>query len=338
MHGVLLLLLLAPAQTDPAGDMPPSFETASPFEQVPVPPSSPRAGVIVLPAVGLGVAPDVVSAVSSAVRDAVAARADVMTVALSAEDASTLASCADSGCAATLDRLGAAGVVTTSVMPLSTSLAVTVRLKSRTGVTKQHETGSADSLSSFCQRSVAALPFAALPTTTPMTTTSSRTASIPRTPSTPSTPSTSSTPAAPTEKTAPPSGFSIDKGAEQYPPITMVLISYGLGFLPIVGVPFILPLAQGVVVNTYGPELVGVAYPNWVMGTVAGYATYAVGFVGGGALYVGGIFALTGGASPLVGSVLVLSGAGLALGSVLLEPLVFSAVSSVGATWASTPE
>ena len=118
----------------------------------------------------------------------------------------------------------------------------------------------------------------------------------------------------------------------------MVLISYGLAFVPVVGAPFLLPLAQGVIANTYGPELVGVAYPNWVMGTVAGYATYAVGFVGGGALYIGGIFALTGGASPLVGPVMVLSGAGLALGSLVLEPLVFSAVSSMGATWASTPE
>ena len=89
MHSVFLLLLLAPAQTDPAGDMPPSFETASPFEQVPVPPSSRRAGVIVLPAVGLGVAPDVVRAVSSTVRDAVAARADLIEVALSGDDANT---------------------------------------------------------------------------------------------------------------------------------------------------------------------------------------------------------------------------------------------------------
>lgn len=118
----------------------------------------------------------------------------------------------------------------------------------------------------------------------------------------------------------------------------MVLISYGLAFVPVLGSPLILPVAQGVIANTFGPELVGVAYPNWVMGTVAGYATYAVGFVGGGALYIGGIIALTGGASPLVASVMVLSGAGLALGSVFLEPLVFSAVSSVGATWASSPE
>lgn len=330
MHGVLLFLLLAPAQTDPAGDMPPSLETASPIEQVPVPPSSPRAGVIVLPAIGIGVAPDVVSTVSSTVRDAVAARADVIEVALSADDASTLASCAGSGCAATLERLGAAGVVTTSVMPLSTSLAVTVRLKSRSGVTKHLEGGTADTLVSLCQLSVAALPFAGLPT--PRTTTTTTTPAPPSASSTP-------TPTTPTPTpTTPPSTFSIDKGAEQYPPITMVLISYGLAFVPVVGVPFILPLAQGVVANTYGPELVGVAYPNWVMGTVAGYATYAVGFVGGGALYVGGIFALTSGASPLVGSVLVLSGAGLALGSVIVEPLVFSAVSSVGATWATTPE
>lgn len=115
----------------------------------------------------------------------------------------------------------------------------------------------------------------------------------------------------------------------------MLLISYALSLVPLAGSPLILPLVQGLVASTYGPQLVGVAYPNWLMGTVAGYATYALGFIGGAALYVGGFVTLSSTGDPLIGGGMILAGAGLVLGAFVLEPLIFSAVASTDATWTS---
>ncbi len=352
---MLLVLLLAPTQFNPvgdpagdpagdaaggvAGDPPPSLETPTSTTAPPTAaPQAPRPRVVVLPAVGLGVSPKLATAADNAVRAALTAHADAVGGALSATDAASLDSCVDEGCAAILKRLGAAGVVTTSVMPMATALAVTVRLKSPSRAWKQHETGPADDLATMCQRSVARLPLAALvqmPPTPPTASPSTPSTASSSTPSTASssTPSTPSTPS--TAPTSTPSMFSIDKGSGDYPPITMLLISYALSLVPLAGSPLILPMVQGLVASTYGPQLVGVAYPNWLMGTAAGYATYAVGFVGGAALYVGGVVTLSGFGDPLIGGGMILAGAGLALSAVVLEPLIFTAASSMGATWTS---
>ena len=336
---LLLVLLLAPAQFDPAGDSsgaaagdpPPRIETPTSTTSPPTAaPQAPRPRVVVLPAVGLGVDRDLITATSDAVRSALAPHADVITSALSPADVDTLDSCVDEGCAATLDRLGAAGVITTSVMPMATALTVTVRLKAPSRSWKQHETGSADGLASMCQRSVASLPLAALAQTRA---TPEKMVHAEKPPTTPTTPTTPSTPT--TASSSTPSMFSIEKGSGEYPPITMLLVSYALGLVPLAGSPLILPMVQGLVASTYGPQLVGVAYPNWLMGTAAGYATYAVGFIGGAALYVGGVVTLSGFGDPLIGGGMILAGAGLALGAIVLEPLIFTAASSMGATWTS---
>ena len=343
---MLLVLLLAPTQFNPvgdpagdpagdaaggvAGDPPPSLETPTSTTAPPTAaPQAPRPRVVVLQAVGLGVDRDLITATTDAVRSALAPHADVMTSALSPADVDTLGSCVNEGCAAALERLGAAGVVTTSVMPMATALTVTVRLKSPSRAWKQHETGPADGLASMCQRSVASLPLAALAQTraTPEKLVPAARPPLTPTPKTPETPSTASS--------STPSMFSIEKGSGEYPPITMLLVSYALSLVPLAGSPLILPMVQGLVASTYGPQLVGVAYPNWLMATAAGYATYAVGFIGGGALYVGGVVTLSGFGDPLIGGGMILAGAGLALGALVLEPLIFTAASSMGATWSS---
>ena len=116
----------------------------------------------------------------------------------------------------------------------------------------------------------------------------------------------------------------------------MLGVDYAIIFLPLVGGPMFAPLAQGLAHKLAGESLVDNEYPNWWMGTVAGYGVYAVavtGFVGGYVLALFGAFALASSA-PLPGLVAVFSGGALALGSLALmgvEPLVVFLVARTGA-------
>jgi hypothetical protein len=116
----------------------------------------------------------------------------------------------------------------------------------------------------------------------------------------------------------------------------MLGVDYAIIFLPLVGGPMFAPLAQGLAHKLAGESLVDNEYPNWWMGTVAGYGVYAVamtGLVGGYVLALYGVFAL-GSAAPLPGLVALLGGGALALGSVALmgvEPLIVFLVARTGA-------
>jgi hypothetical protein len=126
-------------------------------------------------------------------------------------------------------------------------------------------------------------------------------------------------------------------GVEKNSDYVLLLVNYILCFIPIPGLYLLVPLAQGLVANLGGEQLVNNAYPYWWVGTLAGYGMGLVAaglFVGGYIAFFGGLLGGTGSQNVglfiggLVGGVVL-----FALGGVvaLAEPAVAYFLSSIDA-------
>lgn len=115
----------------------------------------------------------------------------------------------------------------------------------------------------------------------------------------------------------------------------MLGVDYLIIFIPVVGGPLIAPLAQGLTHKLAGDALVHNEYPNWWLGTLAGYGVFALSgtaLVGGYALAVIGSLALAA-QSPQAALGAALGGLTLMLAGVALvfvEPAVFYFVARTG--------
>jgi hypothetical protein len=128
---------------------------------------------------------------------------------------------------------------------------------------------------------------------------------------------------------------SAQEGHEANQDWIMLGVDYLIIFIPVVGGPLIAPLAQGLTHKLAGEALVQNEYPNWWMGTLAGYGVFALSgtaLVGGYALAVIGTITLAT-MSPqaaigaaLGGLTIMVVGAAL----VLVEPAVFYFVARSG--------
>jgi hypothetical protein len=334
------------AQVDPVGDAPP------PLLDVPVPAPAPpppvRPGLLVLPVAALAVDDESAAFVSARLKRSLATTWRVIDgEALSSHELVSLEACAGLNCLEPMSKLGADAVLMSTVAPLGGELSLTITLKTGDGPHRAMATGPATALDALVDDAVAKLH----PTTAPPIALGHPTTPAPNT-ETPSPPSTT-TPAAPTapSPTAPPppspstagtspssesvSPFST-KGPKSSPPITMLLVAYGAALAPVIGAPLFLPVVQGLLLSSFGPDLVGVEYPGWWMGTLAGYGVYFVGFSVGLSMYVGGF--LLSNNDPGLGLTLILGGAATVLVTSLVEPLVFYAVASWDAEVPRAPD
>ncbi|MDP2344565.1 MAG: hypothetical protein Q8O67_26680 [Deltaproteobacteria bacterium] len=111
-------------------------------------------------------------------------------------------------------------------------------------------------------------------------------------------------------------------GAAANDDLILLAINYGLMFIPVVGSPFILPLAQGLAAKEGGPGLVHNDYPNWWWGTLAGYGVFAGGGAVGVGLYVFAVISLGSGVNPEIGLVMLFAALGVGVATLLAEPAV----------------
>jgi hypothetical protein len=280
-----------------------------------------------------------------------------------------LASCDKAACQAILAELGAVAVVSASVGALEDDLVVTLRVRSATSSDRVQRRGPREQLRRLAKEAAAQLPLAVPPPraaspaerqdVTPSTPTlgtgvvgaavddpsdDPRDAKPAKPAPAPTAPERNEAPK-PTKAKAPPKPGDADddraspsaptprrreaSSTAQRPPELMLLAYYGLSLVPLVGSPLLLPVAQGIVAHSLGPELVGMEYPEWGVPVAAGYLTFAVGFGLAGGLYVGGVVLLTIG--NFIGAPLVLGSIVAIVGAAILEPLIFHLVASTKA-------
>ncbi len=109
--------------------------------------------------------------------------------------------------------------------------------------------------------------------------------------------------------------------------LVMLAIDYALFFLPFAGSPFLLPLSQGLLHGFGGKQIVHNDYPQWFLGTLAGYGVYVV----GGLLFVGMyVFAISSGGSA-IGTLLGVGSLGVLALTLVAESAVVWWVARQGA-------
>jgi hypothetical protein len=277
-----------------------------------------------------------------------------------------LASCSKAACQATLAELGAVAVVSASVGALEDELVVTLRVRSATSSDRVQRRGPREQLRRLAKEAAAQLPLpvppprAASPAERQDVTPSTPTlgtgvggaavddpsddppdAKPAKAAPAPTAPERNEAPK-PTKAKAPPKPGDADddraspsaptprrreaSSTAQRPPELMLLVYYGLGLVPIVGSPFVLPMAQGLAASVLGPQIVGVDYPDWGVPVAAGYLTYVLGYGVGIVLYVAGATLMfSGSIAPVL---MLLGGGALIIGATIFEPVIFHVVAS----------
>ncbi len=129
-----------------------------------------------------------------------------------------------------------------------------------------------------------------------------------------------------------------DAPAHKNDDLLMLLADYALFFAPIPGAALVVPIAQGGVHYLAGDLIAKNKYPNWWVGTLAGYGVYAVStvmIVGGYGVLVFGVLSSVNTNNPgaafgaaVGGGALMLAGAA----ATFTEPLVVWWVAGFGAT------
>lgn len=206
----------------------------------------------------------------------------------------------------TVQKLGAGHLVTLDAGPLHA-----VASSADPGQLDTVVDAACDSLAQQIARSPAAVATpktTANPTTPPPTT-------APPTTTPPSTTNPNATTKPPTPTTPPPA-----VAGAPHDDFLLLAIDYAMLLLPIPGSGFLLPLAQGAVHGFGGKQIVNNEYPNWWVGTLAGYGVYIVGGFLTVGLYATGLTIGTGGNEGL-GVILILGAVGTLGITVLTEPL-----------------
>lgn len=333
--GLCVLVLMA-SQVDPVGDAPPLLD-APPAATATAPPpttattTAPRKPVIVVaPTAALAVSAERATALNAALRASLSAQWQVIDgAALTPSELMGLETCAGIACATPLHAVGAEAALLSTLAPLAKRLSLTVTLKrdsSSARATAETDNDAAD---------LAPLVDEALAKARATTMSTLPTPSAPTTPEKPTTTPAEAPTEAPTVAPTTVSPFATS-GDGSSPPIVMLVISYAASLIPVAGSPFLLPMVQGLLLSELGPELVNISYPDWWMGTAAGYAAYIVGFGVGAGLYVTGVITTIN--NPPLGLGLVVTGAAAIVVTAALEPLIFYAVASTNAAPAATPD
>ncbi len=285
-----------------------------------VPPANlPRA--IVLPLTTLGVDAERATAVQRALMKTLRERYIVVDgAALTDSERARLENCARLSCVDPLARANADVVVFGTLMPMGGALSVVLHKKSvDDDVTAQSSDTSAENSEDALARAAVVAMHASPAAKSPA--------------------AKSPAAKAPSEKSPAakaPGDDEIDHlksfPGHDYPPALMLLLSYGLNFVPLIGSPLVLPIVQAYVMSAYGPEMVGVAYDDIMTAAIAGYATYAVGFGGGIALYIVGLYiTLNSFNDGTIGIPLAIAGGVVFVGSLLVEPAIVYAVATANA-------